>query len=286
VPPSPVIVEQVQLLALRGLRLASRPIAAVRPYVRPRRVHAFGVGAPKSGTHSLAGMFRRYRAAHEPENDLLIPAILRSDPAGPVPDADVLVRARDRRLWLELESSHLLLHLLESLVSVWPDARFILTIRDPYTWMGSALNGQQRKPAPPRWGRLGYYRFREFLPARLPAARELPIADHTLVDRLLLYWQLHNQMVLDLVPPERLLVVRTHELSTSADALAAFLGIPASSVDVSNAHLYKTPKKLDVLSGRRAEIEAAVQKYCAPLMRTYFPDIRSVDDAPTGGVAS
>jgi hypothetical protein len=275
-------VEQVQLLALRGLRLANRPIAAVRPYVRPRRFHAFGVGAPKSGTHSLAGMFSRYRAAHEPENDLLIAAILRSDPTGRVPDADALVRARDRRLWLELESSHLLLHVLESLVSVWPDARFILTIRDPYTWMDSVLNVRQRKPVPPRWGKLGRYRFREFLPARLPAARELPIADHTFVDRMLLYWQLHNQMVVDLVPPERLLVVRTHELSASAGALSAFLGIPASSIDVSNAHLFKTPNKRDVLSERRAQIEAAVQKYCAPLMRTYFPEIRSLDDAPAG----
>src|SRR5262245_45459608 len=47
--------------------LVSRIKSRLRPLLLPRRFHAFGVGMPKTGTHSLAAVFERYRALHEPE---------------------------------------------------------------------------------------------------------------------------------------------------------------------------------------------------------------------------
>jgi len=35
------------------------------PILRPRRIHVYGVGAPKTGTVSLAQLFGNYRTAHE-----------------------------------------------------------------------------------------------------------------------------------------------------------------------------------------------------------------------------
>jgi len=35
------------------------------PILRPRRIHMYGVGAPKTGTVSLAQLFGNYRTAHE-----------------------------------------------------------------------------------------------------------------------------------------------------------------------------------------------------------------------------
>src|SRR4051794_31876170 len=76
---------------------------------RPRRFHAYCVGMAKSGTHSIAGLFaKNYRTAHEPEDGLLVDALLAAsrkavDAAG----LARLLRARDRRLRLEMDSSAL-----------------------------------------------------------------------------------------------------------------------------------------------------------------------------------
>src|SRR5262245_60727386 len=93
-------------------RLAGRTLLDLAWRVRlatwSRRFHAFGVGTPKSGTRSLAGLFERsFRAAHEPDVE---PVVEMMDQMihGRV-DREGLERffhRRDRRLRLELESSH------------------------------------------------------------------------------------------------------------------------------------------------------------------------------------
>ena len=69
---------------------------------RPRRFHAFCVGAFKSGTHSIAGMLmHRYRSSHEPRVPELISAVLALS-RGEIAKHDLqrLVHRRDRALWL------------------------------------------------------------------------------------------------------------------------------------------------------------------------------------------
>jgi hypothetical protein len=273
------LAEHAGLIARHALRVARTPLAAIRPRLTPRRFHAFGIGAPKTGTHSLAGLFSRYRAAHEPEHELLIPFVLRQGPA-PAPDAAALLRAHDRRLWLELESSHVLVHFVRTLVSEWPEARFVLTMRDCYGWLDSILNNRKSGRAPARWRALGEFRRRVLVPAH---RRDLPrdaSGQPRDLDATLAYWALHQRLVLDAVPAGRLLVVRTHELGGSAPAIARFLGIPAASLDLSRAHEFKTPGRTDKLGQiDRDVLEAAVDRYCGPLMRTYFPEMPDLDAA-------
>src|SRR5690348_13414736 len=107
-----------------------------QPIGSERRFHAYCIGAPKTGTTSIAAMFRaHYRAAHEPSaqatNRLVIGA-LESKIAG-----ESLVqhlRTRDATLGLELESAHPLGYLGGALARVFPGARFIITLREPKSW--------------------------------------------------------------------------------------------------------------------------------------------------------
>ena len=111
------------------------------PYLRPRRFHAFGVGAPKSGTHSLASVFGRYRRRHEPERERFMQIIMaRADGAVSVSRAQDQVRRLDRRKWPELNASYLNYFLLDLLLDEYPQAKFVLTIRDCYSWLDSVFN--------------------------------------------------------------------------------------------------------------------------------------------------
>ena len=85
--------------------------------INPRKAHLYCVGTAKSGTHSIAAIFRdRLRSDHEPENQEVIRAIL--DLAAGRLDDEALRRyvlERDRRLWLEVDSSQLNFFLLDTI---------------------------------------------------------------------------------------------------------------------------------------------------------------------------
>src|SRR5436190_16002112 len=123
--------------------------AARRVFLGPNRVRRtrfYCVGTGKSGTHSVAEMFsRNVRAQHEPEALELIDKILDRH-FGRITEAEWTewLRARDRRLALEVDSSHLNLDLLDFLLHEFPDARFLLTIRDCYSWLNSMFNQSRR----------------------------------------------------------------------------------------------------------------------------------------------
>ena len=53
-----------------------------------------------------------------------------------------LLTKRDQHLGLELESCNLLRFFVETLLDGFPEAKFILTIRDCYSWLDSCLNHQ------------------------------------------------------------------------------------------------------------------------------------------------
>ena len=63
-------------------------------------------------------------------------------------DLQQLVHRRDKALWLEMEASAFNVHVLDLLVQEFPHARFILTIRDCYSWVDSALNHQLGRKLP------------------------------------------------------------------------------------------------------------------------------------------
>jgi hypothetical protein len=106
---------------------------------RTRKIHCFCLGAAKTGTTSLASMFAsHYRAAHEPECGLVTQAVAKIlgepiaapdslDKRAEHPDIAAWLRARDRRLNLEVEASHPLGYMAPWLAEVFPDAGFLIT---------------------------------------------------------------------------------------------------------------------------------------------------------------
>ena len=111
------------------------------PLVLPRRFHAYGCGMAKTGTHSIYALFGNYRTAHEVDLRRMVRLAVASLD-GSISDQEIerLLLRRDRQLWLEMDSSNINGDLIRPLVRISPQAKFILTIRDVYSWLDSAIN--------------------------------------------------------------------------------------------------------------------------------------------------
>jgi hypothetical protein len=272
--------EYAGLFAKRFIRLAATPVTLAAPHLIKRRLHVYGVSLGKSGTHSVAGIFRRYRAAHEPENDLLIPVLVEKWDGWSQAQKVEYVRQRDRRLWLEVEASQLLHELTGTLVTEFPEAKFILTIRDVYSWLDSSLNQRLNRAIPSRWKAMGQHRLSSSKFTHTPEAQVLAEHGARPLETMLVRWASHHRYILNTIPSQRLLVIRTYDLEQSGSALAKFLNIPEYTLDMTRAHLYKTPRKSGIISRIEPDyLQAKVTEHCGDLMHEYFPHIKSLGDA-------
>ena len=256
------------------------------PYLRPRRFHAFGVGSPKSGTHSLADLFKRYRTWHEPERERFM-RIIRDRGDGRISDSEARdkIRKIDRRKWLEINSSYLNYFFLDLLLEEFPQAKYVLTIRDCYSWLDSMFNQLLGRPHEDYQVQFHQWYADSMSPGRYAKGDQV-LAERDLwpLDLWLRIWKEHNQRVLDLVPGEKLLIIRTPEIRRDIPKLESFLGIPPDTLDASRAHSFKAAKKFGLLSEiDRDYLESCVETHCRDLMQRFFPEIRSLSDIPGYG---
>jgi hypothetical protein len=173
---------------------------------------------------------------------------------------------------LELDSSQLNYFLLDSLVSEFPNAKFILTIRDCYSWLDSFINHQLSRNCSPNWQRLRDFRFDSNSEYK---EEERILAQHGLytLDGYLSYWAEHNREVLTTVPKEKLLVVRTHEIPQEIEKIADFLSISLDKLNLSKAHSFKAKNHFNILSEINKQfIDNKVNLHCKSLMDEFFPE--------------
>jgi hypothetical protein len=228
---------------------------------------------PKSGTHSIAGLFSaRYRAAHEPEfTELWHTLFSVKDGLMSKEELSNYVRKRDKRLWLELDSSNLNAFLIDILLKEFDQAKFILPVRDCYSWLASAINHRMTRKLPPDWKKQQNFRFgtNQFEYAKeeeLLKQYQLPT-----IDAYLACWAEHHRKVLETVPEHKLLVIRTHEISTSCEKIASFVGVPVENLNQEHSHMFKTKSQIDILSEiGRDFIEGKVDEHCKDLMSDFF----------------
>ncbi len=248
---------------------------------RSRNAHLYCVGTAKSGTHSIASMFGKdIRSQHEADSKALVRLILDVS-EGRVGETELrsYIRDRDKRLNLDVDSSQLNFFILDMLLEEFPTARFLLTIRDCYSWLDSFMNDSLRRNTSRDWVALRNLRFRADFFHHPPEEQLLKEKGLYTLDGYLSYWAHHNGKVLSTVPGERLLIVRTDRISQSASEIAEFAGLPDDTIVLEKSHTFKNPKKYGLLRRMdRHYIEAKARQYCTPLMKQFFPEIESMED--------
>ena len=251
------------------------------PLLRPRRFHAFGIGMPKTGTHSLEAIFSGYRTWHEPRIVRFM-EIVRRRSDGDLSDSQArdILRGLDRRMWLEFNSSYINLFLLEMLIDECPEAKFIFTIRDCYSWLDSMFNqllGRDHGDYETQFQRW----YGDSMTREAHKDGEKVLEEHGLwpLDGWLRFWNEHNSSVLNLVPSDRLLIVRTPEIRHDIPRMADFLGVPENTLNASRSHEHKAAEKFGLLSKIDEEfLSECVDKNCKDLMERFFPEIKQLSD--------
>lgn len=240
--------------------------------------HAFCVGLPRSGTHSIAYIFdKHFAAAHEPYYKEAIINIIDWDRRKySKKRMRKILSFRDKALKLDMESSHYLHHIIDLLVE-FPKSKFILTVREPMSWLESEVNQNYLTQDEDSWALLERFRYskynyeHEF--ANLKQIKNIyPIRSY------LSYWKDHLRNVLSSVPSDRLLVIDTFDISKQLNNIASFIGVDSDALDITKKHVGKRKSAFNLYDNvDRNKIFELVQSHCRkfveenlPLMSKYF----------------
>jgi hypothetical protein len=86
------------------------------------------------------------------------------------------------------------------------------------------------------------------------------------------------------VPPDRLLVLRTDRIGSSLDVLASFAGVPRESLDPASAASFPALEKFGLLATvDRGYLDDLVQHHCQPHLASIFSDLAAPRVEARGG---
>ena len=247
-----------------------------------RTTKAFCVGQAKSGTASLHGLLAaHHHAAHEPEREQMLELILQESrgEVGENAFRDYLVE-RDRRLNLDYDIAWANQFVIGHLLTAFPEAKFIVLIRDGYTWLESMVGHLISREIPPDVRAFLDWWFK---PDRYPytrhdgALQELGLYS---VAAFLTAWNEHINICTYMIPPARRLILRTHELNRTHRLLVEFLQIPMDSLDAGNGHRNRSTwsDRIESLIDP-AYLNEMVGSICGENMTRHFPEVAGIEDA-------
>ena len=133
----------------RGRLRAMSHVQRALAYLRPRRLHLYGIGNGGSGTTSLTQMFGAYHATHENDFARLVPltaGVLTGEIHANSARVRVALRRRSVRFHLDVDVASFLTPFAGTLASLYSDARFVLLIRDCFSWLDSRVEHVVRQP--------------------------------------------------------------------------------------------------------------------------------------------
>ena len=239
-----------------------------------RRFHLVCVGLPRSGVVSLYTLFRNFRAANEyAEADTI--RMLLDHRKGRVSDGELrawLVR-RDAESALEMDAASFLHPVAGMLAEISAKTRFVLPIREPCVWFESYIREllriygrlRERGQSPPDWQReygemlVGHFDWREIATER---ARRASLPD--VARRFLTHWAQATGKLLDVLPPERSIILRTEDLGPGRARLAAFVGQMPESL-TGDSHSNPSPPGPSPLVGLDEEwLRRTADEICGP----------------------
>ncbi|WP_159816963.1 sulfotransferase [Colwellia sp. 20A7] len=248
----------------------------LRSFFQKKAFHAFCIGTPKSGTHSIANILKGYRATHEP-NEIFMINLINKKAKGEISHNEIIkiLKSRDISNWLEMESSHYLGGVIEQLIHISDDAKYILTIRDCLSWMDSWFNHQLSRPTLTNesvydLGRNNYYSRGHQYTKHDRILEEMKLYP---VRSYLEFWKEHNQKVINSVHQDKLLIIKTQDISKSTSKILSFLDVDTPKIINNSTHEFKAKGKHGILEKLDTNfIYDIAMEICGELNDTYFPE--------------
>jgi len=231
----------------------------------------FGVGAAKTGTHSLGQMFDdKVSSAHELDIERLIYMHLERVRSGNNDDIRRFLQHRDTVRELKIDASHINIYLLDDFEILFPNSLYVMTIRHPVDWLRSFIDDSMRAEASDAFKVFRQYRF--YTSQKHPQ-EEQPLADLGLftINSYLKYWSYAIETVTEKISNERLLILHTEQLGDRSKEIADFCGIDYSIIDDDRSKAYVNSKRFRVLSELPpGYLDNKVQEICGHLLQRHF----------------
>lgn len=238
--------------------------------LNPRRFVAYGIGLEKSGTHSLASMFaKNYRSEHELGVGEINPLAV-SYKKGETSQEEIIhvLSRRDKYAWLEMDVSHPHIHYLELLLKINPNAKFILTVREPKSWLNSVFNQHVHREKRSYFDVLNEYRYGFLCEQKYTEKDSILKEKYQLypLKSYLAYWNYHIDRALQMIPEKNLMVIMTENLNDSIPRLAKFLRVPVGRIDHLQSHSYRARRKDSIIAEVDQDfLDAMVTRYCGAI---------------------
>ena len=234
------------------------------------------MGLPKTGTTSIGTIFGNYRSSKVAGSELERLGCDLRDARASEDEAKAFISRRyaDEQLEMDPASANWMVAAL--LRDMYSEAKFVLTLRDCYSWCDSMINvvivrdmGIHFVDHPELLSRmfgceLDWFRDEETVLTRSDA----------ILDNLLRFWARQADTLVQ-CPAARTLVVRTSEISSSLAAMADFVGVPRESLLPEQSHSRITAVRFDIL-GRldRDYVRSKFARHASSdVMREYFPGV-------------
>ncbi|HEY7791025.1 MAG TPA: sulfotransferase [Vicinamibacterales bacterium] len=273
----PIDVQTPALSSLLARETSQAAPRAFRHTLPARRFHVCTVGLPRTGTTSLYTLFEQFRTGNEfMERETIGHCVDRTRGDLTTSQLEMFLRRRDVEGGLEMDSASFHHLVLDLLIAHRPETKFIFTVRAPYEWANSylkmLLGWHQRFTAAgaevPEWmAGYGTMLFGEFSWAWVASTSSIQRSAHHLADIFVRHWAEANRRVLNLLPRDRALIVRTEELSAQRAAIAAFMGLPVDRL-TGPIHSNAGADRRDLLADvGRAWVEERARHYGADVLR-------------------
>ncbi len=251
--------------------------------LRHRKFHAFCVGAPRTGTTSISGLFKGYyRSGHEVDPEVALKyAFDYREAKIDYSEFESFVVQRDETLFLEMDSSNHNYYLVPMILNTFPNAKFLIPIRDVLSWVDSyvdyGINNRLKAGTNVislQRTRMNNYRYENLHKKYSRWDAVLEKYDMPSIEAHLLFYQKHYDKLLKIVPESRRYVYRTDELDHHLNGICRFLKISPTTLSPSNLKLNQRSKKHGIVAGiNPVFLQEKVDQYCGHLMRRFFPEI-------------
>lgn len=260
---------------ITGVILFSAAVIIYRTYFQDspkRRFHLINLSLPKTGSTSIASIFRNYRSIHEAMHMETVNKVL-DWREGKITgeQLDKFLLERDKKAhYPEVDSATFLHFAIDRIVKLFPEAIYLICVRNGDDWIVSIIGNLLQYFGPnglmsddgflppgvlpegylsderPERIYIGEFALRY---AKVFSAKITPKAFRDtaklrenilpMLDDFARFWGENTLRSLERTPIKSRLVVRTRDLSKSLDRLARFTGQPPDNFDISDSHKNK-----------------------------------------------
>lgn len=276
--------------ALRNTNKISNSIK--RRIVSNRPSLVFGVGMPKTGTTSIAKMLGPSQHGYHEKNRARIIPLIRSYCNGRagVSELKLSFAIRDICLYPLFDVAHYYGAIVGELSDLFPESKFIVTLRNCYSWAESFGNQLiKRWRWKEGWSKdCGDYLVKwQKYQLDSPRIWKYPSEELKLkrvgmppLATLYEYYRRRNTKLLGEIPPDRRIIIKTSEIDQSISQLEQFAGLPGGTLNEDRSHARKRQQTFvnlfeDVPS---THLKNLAQKYCNDIMKDHFSEINKPMD--------